>query len=624
MIAKHVPMKTLKKSDFAGLVAYLADPQDKLERVGYVKATHCQSEDPRDAVLEIQAKQAQNQRALSDKTYHLILSFRAGENPPPEVLEAIEARICAGLGYGEHQRVSAVHHDTDHLHIHIAINKIHPRRLTLHTPYNDHKTLGNLCEALEAEYGLAHDNHRAQKRGAENRAADMEHAAGLESLLGWIQRECLVQLQGAQSWPALHQALNDHGLMLQERGNGLIITDQAGIRVKASSVDRDLSMPKLEARLGPFEAGARKNEPPVRQYQAKPLAAGVNTAALFARYEAEQQANAEARTLAWVKAREKKNRLIEGAKGSGRLKRSAIRLMGGGRMQQKALYALASRGLREEVQRIQKQYRAERQAIYDGYPRRAWSDWLRQQATAGDAEALAALRARVAREAVSGDTVSGPTLQDSAPPSGVVPDSVTRQGTIIYRVGSAVVRDDGERLHVSRALQPEDLAAALRLAVHRYGERLSVNGSDAFKAWMVQAAAEAKLGVRFDDEAMEQRRRALLRAVAEPVRGSADLAESPPSSAADRYIAERESKRRLGMDVPLHRHWQGEGQASYAGSRQVGDQTVALLRRGEEIQVLSVDAATARRLKRLGVGDPLTVTSNGSIRPLGQTRSRSR
>ncbi|WP_407214904.1 relaxase/mobilization nuclease domain-containing protein [Enterobacter kobei] len=32
-------------------------------------------------------------------------------------------RICEAMGYADHQRVSAVHYDTDNVHIHIAINK---------------------------------------------------------------------------------------------------------------------------------------------------------------------------------------------------------------------------------------------------------------------------------------------------------------------------------------------------------------------------------------------------------------------------------------------------------------------------------------------------------------------
>jgi hypothetical protein len=224
VIAKHVPIKSLKKADFAALVKYIIDEQNKNERVGKVTVTNCEFERPDAAIIEVLNTQAQNTRATSDKTYHLIVSFRPGEQPDAAALTAIEARICDGLGYGEHQRVSAVHHDTDNLHIHIAINKIHPTRYTMHVPYYDHTTLGQLCEKLEREFGLEQDNHQARKCGAENRAADMEHRAGVESLLGWIQRECIEEIAGAQSWTALHRVMRSNGLDLHERGNGLVIT----------------------------------------------------------------------------------------------------------------------------------------------------------------------------------------------------------------------------------------------------------------------------------------------------------------------------------------------------------------------------------------------------------------
>ena len=67
------------------------------------------------------------------------------------------------LGYAEHQRVSVVHHDTDDVHIHVAINKIHPTTLTLHDPVRDYKKRSKLCAILEHELGLAQDNH--EKRG---------------------------------------------------------------------------------------------------------------------------------------------------------------------------------------------------------------------------------------------------------------------------------------------------------------------------------------------------------------------------------------------------------------------------------------------------------------------------
>ncbi len=461
MIAKHVPMKSVRKSDFAGLVKYITDGQRKQERIGYLAVANCHSDNPLVAATEVANTQAQNKRAASDKTYHLIISFRAGENPPAEVLKAVEARICEGLGYGEHQRVSAAHHDTDNLHIHVAINKIHPTRYTIHDPYNDHKTLGQLCQTLEREFGLEADNHQAQRRGGENRAADMERHAGVESLLGWVQRECLAQIQGAKSWNELHRVLHHSGLELRLHGNGLVITDGAGTGVKASSIARDLSKPKLEARLGAFEpspeAQGEAARRPSRQYQARPVRSRVDTAELYARYQAEQRTSIASRAAEWARERDTKHRLIEDAMRGARLKRAAIKLMVGDRLSKKLLYATAAKTLATEIQKINQQHQKQRTATTGKHARLAWADWLRRKATAGDSEALAALRARESAQGLEGNVVSGrgraqtgPAKTPATTPAGAAQDSITKKGTIIYRVGASAVRDDGDRLNVSR------------------------------------------------------------------------------------------------------------------------------------------------------------------------------
>ena len=90
----------------------------------------------------------------------------------------------------------------------------------------------------------------------------MEHHAGVESLLNWIKRECMTQIQTAHSWSELHQVMQANGLELRERGQGLIITDGAGIGVKASSVSRDFSKAKLEQRYGIFENQSRSHPSP--------------------------------------------------------------------------------------------------------------------------------------------------------------------------------------------------------------------------------------------------------------------------------------------------------------------------------------------------------------------------
>jgi hypothetical protein len=569
VIAKQVPMRSVGKSNFSSLVKYLADEQSKSERVGGINVTNCQTDNYVFAITEILNTQAQNKRATSDKTYHLIVSFRVGEQLEDATLKSIEAQICDGLGFGAHQRVSVVHHDTDNLHMHIAINKIHPTRYTIFDPYNDHKILGQLCEKLEREFGLEVDNHQAHKSGAENRAGDMERHAGVESLLGWIQRECLDEIKGAQSWAELHAVMQRNGLVLQGRGNGLVITDGSGLGVKASSVARELSKGKLEARFGVFEGSKTSDAKHIehsRRYEKKPMPLRVNTVELYARYKNERERGSAARTVEWAKVRDRKNRLIEDAKRSGRLKRSAIKLIKGAGPGKKLMYSAARNTLKDDIQKVNKQYLKERQEIYEKYQRLTWADWLRTQAMGGEQEALGALRAREASQGVKGNTVAGQGAQKAAPNS-LRHDSITKKGTIIYRVGATAVRDDGGKLNVSRGANQEGLQAALRMAMERYGERITVNGTAAFQVQIAQAAAISKLPITFVDDTLGRRRQELVQA---------------STHAGEFYIS----------------NLMGYSQAPNGAA----------------------DTATAKRPKRVAVGEVLTVTPTQTIKTKGRGR----
>ncbi|MDD5494464.1 MAG: relaxase/mobilization nuclease domain-containing protein [Dehalococcoidia bacterium] len=725
MIAKQVAMKSVTKSDFAELIKYLTDEQDKNERVGFVSVTNCQSDRTDAVILEIINTQGKNTRAESDKTFHLVVSFPVGEQPNDMILKKIETKICDGLGYGEHQRVSVMHHDTDNLHIHIAINKIHPTLYTILDPYYSHKVLGQLCEKLEQEYGLTQVNHKANKAGSENRALAMEHHAGVESLLGWIKRECLDQMQAATSWAEIHQVMDENGLELKERGNGLVITNQDGLMVKASSVARELSKGKLENKFGTFAPSSHtETEKPKRSYEARPVRSHVDTTLLFARYKTEQQGRSANRTREWKIARDHKNRGIEEAKRSAKLKRAAIKLMGSSRAEKKLLYSLTSTALRNKIKTINEQYRQDKETLFKKYQPQQWADWLRSQATEGDTEALAALRAREAAQGLKGNVVGAGGDQRMRSNVKASQDSVTKKGTIIYRVGASAIRDDGDKLKVSRGATTDGLEAALRMAMERYGNLITVNGTDDFKEKIVRTAVSSHIPVTFADASLERRRQSLLSSNNQPENkhdstnkrgrrtgsgisgvGSAGAATSrtadsvnnginrfgfpskpnigrvgkapPPEArnglrnlshvpvvrfasgsevllpgnvphhleqqgtqpdnelrrsifgtvtaglaAADSYIAEREKTRLKVLDISniTQYNYDKGGPTVFAGTRQVDGQIVALLKRREEIMVLPIDDATARRLKRLAVGDAVTVTANGAIKRKGRSR----
>ena len=511
MIAKHVPMKSVEKSNFASLVRYLCDTQHKEERLGWVAVTNCSSTAPDAAAREVLATQARNTRAKSDKTYHLIVSFRPGEHVEEATCRAIEASLCDGLGFGSHQRVSALHYDTDSLHLHVAINKIHPKKYTIHNPYFDHPKLGQLCTALEQEHGLAPDNHCPRQRGAACRAADMERHGGLESLLGWIRRVCQEQLLAARSWIDLHQMLQTHGLALHERGTGFVVMATNGTAVKASSIDPSCSRPKLEQRLGGYTPPNANQTvaPPVKTYAKAPLPCPMDTTRLYARYrEAQQQAGARG-AAARLAARAAKERQVEAVMQHARLKRAGIKLLTPPGLARRLLYQGVNKTLQEQLGRIYRQYGKEREAITSRYQRRTWVDWLRTQALAGDRDALGALRARSAVPRLPGNTITGARRASGA--SGTIAcDSITKKGTIIYRFGPTAVRDDGDRLTVSRGAVPEGLQAALRMAMLRYGPLLHVGGTANFRDQVMQAAVDARLAVRFDDAVLDAQRRTLL------------------------------------------------------------------------------------------------------------------
>lgn len=507
MIAKHIPMRTLRKSDFAELTQYITDAQSKDHRLGAVALTNCASATLDAAIEEVVATQRLNTRATGDKTYHLIVSFRAGEQPSPDTLAVIEARICDGLGFAEHQRISAVHNDTDNLHIHIAINKVHPIRRTLHEPFQSYRTLAGLCQALEHEFGLAADNHTAHRRIAAGRAADMERHAGVESLVGWISRECLADLRGATSWDDMHRVLADNGLSLRERANGFVF-EANGVMVKASTVARDLSRKQLEARLGPFDAAKERAAVPGRRYRKDPVRSRADTTALYARYRSEMQSLTAHRAKALAAAKAEFQAALTDLKLAGRVRRGVIKIVDAKGVGKRLLYQQAASAQRARIKSIHETYTAQRTALYEQHTRVTWADWLKREALNGDLNALAALRAREMATGLAGNTFGGGERASAALISLPV-DTITKKGTIIYRTTAGAVRDDGERLQVSDGASSAALVAALRIAMARYGGRLNVAGTTDFQQQIVRVAVAARLNITFSDPALEQRRQQL-------------------------------------------------------------------------------------------------------------------
>lgn len=511
MIAKIVPIKSLCKSNFSTLIKYLSNSQDKSERIGQISVTNCYTDDLKAALIEIQNTQSMNTRARSDKTCHLVLSLSEGERLTHAELNIIEDKFCHALGFTGHQRISVIHDDTDYLHMHIAINKIHPTKLTIHNPYYDYKIVAKVCEQIEQEYGLAIVNHETVKDHASRVAHDIEAKTGVESLVGWIKREVLSEIKQASNWQDLHQILAGHGLEIRERGNGLVFAANNGMVVKASTIDRSFSKAKLTQKLGAFVQDKYIQTPQqnTKRYHPRPLQNRVDTSKLYARYQQEQNGSAKLRAKQWNMLRESRDLLIDRAKHEAKLKRNLIRNIKAGKLARKALFAAAHQQFKTTIQVIKDDYRNAYQESKAHHSRRTWLDWLTFEAKQGNAEALAILRSRRdgqhSHNHVSGQQsklFSGEAIHSKSV-------SITKNGTAMYKAKATSIRDKGNRLIVLPDTSTDALGDILVVAMKKYGKHLSINGTEQFRHAIAKAAVQNHVHVTFDDAQLERYRQQL-------------------------------------------------------------------------------------------------------------------
>jgi hypothetical protein len=245
---------------FRQLARYIRGRSDKPRATWFLAANLPGVTRPGDlefACRLVEAVHAQNTRAGSDRTYHLVVSL----HPEDRSLDTKELRhvvenLVETLGFTGHQYIAARHNDKDHEHVHVAINKIHPETFRIHSPAWDHQKLFTAGRDLEAELGLTPLRSRARDREkVPQRAADCEAHQGIDSFARWARRTLGPALRATelQSWDDVHEACGRFGVALRLHGNGLVFEDaERNVRVKASCVGREFSKPRLCKQLGDF------------------------------------------------------------------------------------------------------------------------------------------------------------------------------------------------------------------------------------------------------------------------------------------------------------------------------------------------------------------------------------
>lgn len=605
---------------FDRLASYIADREHGGERVVGTQITNCGTDDFEMAVKKIEATQASNTRARGDKSYHLVISFPEGERPTLEQLRDIEEQMCAALGYTDHQRISAIHDDTDNLHIHVAVNKVHPKTRRCVEPFYDKKKLMAACIELEAKHGLIKVNHgvEAERRRSAGEQKMEAHAAR-DTLRTWIDesaKDHLIKATAeARSWEDLHRAFAQVGLEMRPYGAGMVIGPPgAKVTLKASDISRDMAINAMVGRFGKYEAPSAevKAIKPERAYTRAPVQKSPEAHALYARFEAERKTAQVARDEARRTSANDLARYAEQLKEHHKSRRAAVKgLSYISAAERREMLGDLGVNRRQHWAEYKAASAARREAVRKANPLPTWQEFLQREASAGDEHALEALRAKSrASRRLSSDILTAANVEAAK----TVIDkrhsvSARHNGDMVYTVhdgGKLTDRKEEVRLdHLSTGAA----FLALTLAVERFGDQpLILDGTDEFKRALVEVAALPDFKVRFADPALEAARLQAIddRAIAERNR--------PAPGSAQEYVAQRNTARENIPEIPAHRIWTpaDAGKFVYDGKRLFADGSEGvLLRRDDEVFVKPLSAAQVAMASHWPRGKPLHMDKHG-------------
>ena len=211
--------------------------------------------------------------------YHLSISFDEADRPSREQMERAADRVLKGLGLERHQAELVAHRDTEHPHVHVMINRVHPETGKAWNARQDYARIERALREMEKEWGLkrvAGHHGREATQAAPDRASSRtmgevrrERQTGRASLADRVREGLGERLKGAKTWDELAQALESKGYGVEAKGRGMVITGKSANgtveRTKASKVDRALGRGQLERRFGEtlaaYRARAAAREP---------------------------------------------------------------------------------------------------------------------------------------------------------------------------------------------------------------------------------------------------------------------------------------------------------------------------------------------------------------------------
>lgn len=253
---------------FKGLVNYLLRGDKGSEydpdRVAWTEVRNLAIDDP-ELVPNLMRASASRNRRCKSPVYHFVISWRNDERPTDKIMAQVADTTCEALELDEFERLYVAHMDTNHRHLHVVVNRIHPETGKAWNRRQDwvkiEQSLADQSRELGFEYvpGRHNEPDKKFKGPARQRDGKFQKTRRRRSELDvtpWSkerldkEREILGQMfDAAQSWDELTDQLAKRQMLLVEKGQGMVVVDREGA-VKVSQLGKALSKRNLEGRFG--------------------------------------------------------------------------------------------------------------------------------------------------------------------------------------------------------------------------------------------------------------------------------------------------------------------------------------------------------------------------------------
>ena len=535
MIIKEPPKPRDGISSVARLIRYMETAQESKgqkkdeERVLYSGAINMACDEMtaemRPARIAEMYFLSKKNRMSKDPIYHRVLSFREKEHPTDEQCREAVQIFLDTCGLQDCQCVWATHKDTHCTHIHVCVNRIHPRthravfvdfsktqeqvaarKIEIAQGWEIERS-GTLAKVVEKTDKLGNKRLEVVKPTLKERRAeksvnqvisqaaqDHEYRTGEKSTERLIKERAAdvlytaIKKDSKMTWADVHSQLAELGMEIKPwRSGGIVVAD--GVSVTCSKIGQSLGWGKLQKVLGDFVPPSHKLD--IKEIKKEIIATNDDDRKRKEEYSAARRKYYDEKSAAYDEFNDwristPKRLKEEHQQRRKELKESRPSWIGQGPELNALIHQLAARYAQEMAE-----YRAERDRrrkrlkelygkkwpTYQGWQRGEWDD--------PSAMIIGvAVKIEIAPVAIAHYTsqvyISG------------------KKGYVVYRDEQQRVSfvDRGDFISVnSWRSDPQSILAAMQLAAARWG-KITLFGSDEYKAVAIDVALQNGITIK--------------------------------------------------------------------------------------------------------------------------------